>query len=209
MEKERRTKTLMIVVLLIVITGLTIAFAALSSIVKINGATIVSPFDMNYSFADTWHQLPGYHAVEGIYDGKSTNAENTTMSLSDDKKTLLISTKLRLPGDYTKMYAVIENNGQISGIVQNVEYGTPVCTSDTGNKADEKLVCDNISYTDVTIVEADKADGGEFELKPGLELTASSYMMGFNITLSGDMTSVPSSNVSVSNLSIKLNVVQK
>ena len=209
MEKERRTKTFVIVVLLIVIAGLTIAFAALSSIVKINGATIVSPFDMNYSFTDTWNQLPGYYAVEGVYDGKSTAEKNTTMSLSDDKKTLLISTKLRLPGDYTRMYAVIKNNEQISGSVQSVEYGTPVCTSDTGNKADEKLVCDNISYTDVSIVEADKADGGEFELKPGLELTASSYMLGFRITLSSDMTSVPSSNVSVSNLSIKLNVVQK
>lgn len=209
MEKERRKKTFVIVVLLIVIAGLSIAFAALSSIIKINGATIVSPFDMNYRFADTWYQLPGYGFTEGIYNGERADEKNTTMSLSDDKKTLLISTKLRLPGDYTKMYAVIEDKGQISGIIESVEYGTPVCTSDTGNKTDEKLVCDNISYTDIDMVAEKSGDGVDVDLKPGLELTADSYILGFRITLSSDMTSVPSSNVSVSNLSIKLNVVQK
>ena len=37
MEKERRTKALVIVVLLIVFMGLTIAFAALSTTLNING----------------------------------------------------------------------------------------------------------------------------------------------------------------------------
>ena len=37
MEKERRTKALVIVVLLIVIAGLTVAFAALSTTLNING----------------------------------------------------------------------------------------------------------------------------------------------------------------------------
>ena len=37
MEKERRTKALVIVVLLIVVAGLTVAFAALSTTLNING----------------------------------------------------------------------------------------------------------------------------------------------------------------------------
>ena len=37
MEKERRTKALVIVVLLVVIAGLTVAFAALSATLNING----------------------------------------------------------------------------------------------------------------------------------------------------------------------------
>ena len=37
MEKERRTKALVIVVLLVVVAGLTVAFAALSATLKING----------------------------------------------------------------------------------------------------------------------------------------------------------------------------
>ena len=37
MEKERRTKALVVVVLLIVVAGLTIAFAALSTTLNING----------------------------------------------------------------------------------------------------------------------------------------------------------------------------
>ena len=37
MEKERRTKALVVVVLLIVIAGLTVAFAALSTTLNING----------------------------------------------------------------------------------------------------------------------------------------------------------------------------
>ena len=37
MEKERRTKALVVVVLLIVVAGLTVAFAALSATLNING----------------------------------------------------------------------------------------------------------------------------------------------------------------------------
>lgn len=96
----------------------------------------------------------------------------------------------------------------------------PVCTSETGNEEDAKLVCDNLI---IKLIHYDLTgnDLGNLPLlNIGEELLASKSMhmedhytvsdaYGLFVQLDESLEKVPSSNVTVSNLGIKMKYVQK
>ena len=112
MEKERRTKALVIVVLLVVIAGLTVAFAALSTTLNINGTAYLDAAKWGIRFENLSSPTKiGSATTTGTAKIEETKAaEITDMNVN-----------LSIPGDKI-VYAVdLVNKGTINAKIDNIE----------------------------------------------------------------------------------------
>ena len=112
MEKERRTKALVIVVLLIVIAGLTIAFAALSTTLNINGTA--------YLDAAKW----GIRFENLSSPTKIGSATTTgTAKIEETKAAEIngINVSLSTPGDKVTYTVDLVNKGTINAKIDKIE----------------------------------------------------------------------------------------
>ena len=112
MEKERRTKALVIVVLLIVIAGLTIAFAALSATLNINGTAYLDAAKWGIRFENLSSPTKiGSATTTGTAKIEETKAaEITGMNVS-----------LSTPGDKVTYTVDLVNKGTINAKIDKIE----------------------------------------------------------------------------------------
>ena len=112
MEKERRTKALVIVVLLIVVAGLTIAFAALSTTLNINGTAYLDASKWGIRFENLSSPTKiGSATTTGTAKIEETKAaEITDMNVS-----------LSIPGDKITYTVDLVNKGTINAKIDNIE----------------------------------------------------------------------------------------
>ena len=112
MEKERRTKALVIVVLLIVIAGLTVAFAALSTTLNINGTAYLDAAKWGIRFENLSSPTKiGSATTTGTAKIEETKAaEITDMNVS-----------LSIPGDKVVYTVDLVNKGTINAKIDNIE----------------------------------------------------------------------------------------
>lgn len=126
MEKERKIKVLSLVALIVAVLGLTVAFAALSQTLTINGTASVDAanwdvrfesLDGTYNVSPTLSRTPG--STEVLY------AEN--LEISEDGSTAnVVGVLLGRPGDYATYDFKISNKGTIDAKISNIEENTPV-----------------------------------------------------------------------------------
>ena len=138
MEKERRTKALVIVVLLIVIAGLTVAFAALSTTLNINGTAYLDAAKWGIKFENLSSPTKiGSATTTGtakIEENKSAEITGINVSLSN-------------PGDKVTYTVDLVNEGTINAKIDNIEktvltseqqkYLTFKITDKSGNEVSE------------------------------------------------------------------------
>ena len=112
MEKERRTKALVIVVLLILIAGLTIAFAALSTTLNINGTAYLDAAKWGIRFENLSSPTKiGSATTTGTAKIEETKAaEITGMNVS-----------LSTPGDKVTYTVDLVNKGTINAKIDKIE----------------------------------------------------------------------------------------
>ena len=112
MEKERRTKALVVVVLLIVIAGLTVAFAALSATLNINGTAYLDAAKWGIRFENLSSPTKiGSATTTGTAKIEETKAaEITDMNVS-----------LSIPGDKIVYTVDLVNKGTINAKIDNIE----------------------------------------------------------------------------------------
>ena len=112
MEKERRTKALVVVVLLIVIAGLTVAFAALSTTLNINGTAYLDAAKWGIRFENLSSPTKiGSATTTGTAKIEETKAaEITGMNVS-----------LSTPGDKVTYTVDLVNKGTINAKIDNIE----------------------------------------------------------------------------------------
>ena len=112
MEKERRTKALVVVVLLIVIAGLTVAFAALSTTLNINGTAYLDAAKWGIRFENLSSPTKiGSATTTGTAKIEETKAaEITDMNVS-----------LSIPGDKIVYTVDLVNKGTINAKIDNIE----------------------------------------------------------------------------------------
>ena len=112
MEKERRTKALVIVVLLIVVAGLTVAFAALSTTLNINGTAYLDAAKWGIKFENLSSPTKiGSATTTGTAKIEETKAaEITGMNVS-----------LSTPGDKVTYTVDLVNEGTINAKIDNIE----------------------------------------------------------------------------------------
>ena len=112
MEKERRTKALVVVVLLIVVAGLTVAFAALSTTLNINGTAYLDAAKWGIRFENLSSPTKiGSATTTGTAKIEETKAAEITG----------LNVSLSIPGDKI-VYAVdLVNKGTINAKIDNIE----------------------------------------------------------------------------------------
>ncbi|MFR5756561.1 MAG: hypothetical protein ACLUD7_03910 [Lachnospiraceae bacterium] len=112
MEKERRTKALVVVVLLIVVAGLTIAFAALSTTLNINGTAYLDAAKWGIRFENLSEPVKlGTAAVTGTAEIEETKSAEITG----------INVSLSTPGDKVTYTVDLVNKGTINAKIDNIE----------------------------------------------------------------------------------------
>ena len=112
MEKERRTKTLVIVVLLIVVAGLTIAFAALSTTLNINGTAYLDAAKWGIKFENLSEPV----SIE-------TATVTGTAKIEESKSAEIngINVSLSTPGDKVTYTVDLVNKGTINAKIDKIE----------------------------------------------------------------------------------------
>ncbi len=124
MEKERKVKVLSIAALLVAVLGLTVAFAALSQTLIINGSANVNTATWDVHFAKTSDK-----ATE--VEGAATFTEPTLSGTAIEN----FSATLTKPGDSVTYYFDIVNNGTVDAVVSsyNFSYGYTKCLGERSN----------------------------------------------------------------------------
>ena len=112
MEKERRTKALVIVVMLIVVAGLTVAFAALSTTLNINGTAYLDAAKWGIKFENLSSPTKiGSATTTGTAKIEETKAAEITG----------INVSLSTPGDKVTYTVDLVNEGTINAKIDNIE----------------------------------------------------------------------------------------
>ncbi len=193
MEKERKIKTLSVIALIVAILGLTVAFAALSTTLKINGTAGVN--------AATWD----IH-FENLNPGQVTGSAviNQEPEIGGEKSTTIgdYDVTITKPGDSVLFTFDVKNAGTIDASLSELTKSLkPVCTSNSGISEDETIVCDGLTYTltytdnDLPVAKSDTLNQGETK--------------NLSLKLAFDSDKVPSDDVEISDLGITLQYVQK
>ena len=112
MEKQRREKALVVVVLLVVIAGLTVAFAALSSSLNINGTAYLDAAKWGIRFEN----LSSPTRV-----GKATTTGTAKIEESKAAEITDMNVSLMVPGDKIVYTVDLVNKGTINAKIDNIE----------------------------------------------------------------------------------------
>ncbi len=188
MEKERKIKVLSVAALLVAVLGLTVAFAALSQTLTINGSATVNTATWDIHFNNLSEPtLTGDAAV-------------TTAPTIDTKGTTIgnYALKLTKPGDSVTYTFDVVNSGTINAkITDLVKADTPTCTG-TGDSttADAKVICDGLTYT------LTYTDGGAAVAKD--DTLNANETKNLTLELSFESDSLPANDVEISNLGITI-----
>ena len=112
MEKERRTKALVIVVMLIVVAGLTVAFAALSTTLNINGTAYLDAAKWGIKFEN----LSSPTKI-----GSATTTGTAKIEETKSAEINGINVSLSTPGDKVTYTVDLVNKGTINAKIDNIE----------------------------------------------------------------------------------------
>lgn len=192
-QKTKKIASTFILILVVSIISLTIAYAALSETLTISGSGTVNASNWDINVANST-----------VYSNKSTgSATFTTPTISGT--TISYSVSLTKPGDSVTLYFDVTNDGDILGEITSIVNSTPTCTSATGNTSDATLVCNNLqitmTYADGTAVSVgDVINTDSYRCTTGTTSGWSKTYIKLVISLNSNMSSVPTSQVTLSNL---------
>lgn len=203
MEKERKIRTLSLVALVVAVLGLTVAFAALTQTLTIEGTAEVKGAKWSVKFAN----LSTSNKVGGATVEKETGTETEkTAKIVGDTTIELPKITLTKPGDTVSYTFDVVNDGTIDAKITAIptyEKTITATASDASvNAADKKLVEDNLIFT------LTYENGTEVALNDELLNGGNSKKMKITIGY-GDTTSIPTNDVEISNLKVTLTYGQK
>ncbi len=183
-------KKIAIVALIMSITGLSMAFAALSQTLTIDGSATVNISGWSLNFANL---------QDVVLSGSTT--ENRVPTLSS-RSTSITNFDLTFynQNDTATYFFDIMNSGTINALISEVLFSNPVCTGTGANKeADELLVCSNLTFTLTYVGGAndglDVAIGDEYD---------SGVSKNVKLTISYDSATKPSELVEITNLGLTM-----
>lgn len=122
MEKDRKIKFLSIAALLVAVLGLTIAFAALSQTLTINGSAAVDTASWDIHFEKT-------SGKETEVKGAATFTEPTLSGTKIEN----FSATLTKPGDSVTYYFDIVNKGTVDAQIENYDFPTALVDCKANN----------------------------------------------------------------------------
>lgn len=202
MYKRRNTKNFILISLIVAITCLSIGFAAISTVLDINGTGNVasSSFDVHFEDLSMSSKTSTTTIVEAPTIKNGTEISDFDVTFAQ-------------PGDYVSYDFYIVNEGTYDAEDSVVNVPTPTCTG-TGTNAttDAKNVCDYLTYELNTVLGSDTLpfDGyvlyaQDHGLEPPLHVRLTlTYDKDKQVTAD----KLPKSAVNISNLDIQIKYVQ-
>ena len=182
MEKERRTKALVVVVLLIVIAGLTVAFAALSTTLNINGTAYLDSAKWGIKFEN----LSSPTKIGG-----ATTTGTAKIEESKSAEITGINVSLSTPGDKVVYTVDLVNEGTINAKIDKIEK--------------TKLTSGQQKYLTFKVTDKDGIEVSEGDILSAGETRSLTITIEFIKDLTKE--DLPASTSTIS-LSYKLNFVQ-
>ena len=182
MEKERRTKALVVVVLLIVIAGLTIAFAALSTTLNINGTAYLDAAKWGIKFENL---------SEPVKVGTATTTGTAKIEETKSAEINGINVSLSTPGDKVVYTVDLVNEGTINAKIDKIEK--------------TKLTSGQQKYLTFKVTDKDGIEVSEGDILSAGETRSLTITIEFIKDLTKE--DLPASTSTIS-LSYKLNFVQ-
>ena len=190
MEKERRTKALAVVVLLIVVAGLTVAFAALSATLNINGTAYLDAAKWGIKFEN----LSSPTKI-----GSATTTGTAKIEEAKSASITGINVSLSTPGDKVTYTVDLVNEGTINAKIDNIEktvltseqqrYLTFKVTDKNGNEVSEGDVLSAGETRNLTITIEFIKDLTKEDLPTSTSTISLSYKLNFVQTDEKDTTS--------------------
>lgn len=194
MEKNGKTKNIVLAVLLVAVVTLSIAYAALSATLTINGqATVKAGTAWNVHFQEksgqdaicTASSKSGESATAEIKTPGTLNADGTSFSG--------LTVDFKKPGDKVVCTWEVTNAGSINAKLTDVTIGTPTST-DTG----WSTISDKITYT-LTVDGSAPAVGN-----PLPATTGNTKTVVYTVAFSDTATELPASDVTINGLGATL-----
>lgn len=185
-RSSNNMKSLVLVVLVVAICGLSVAYALLSTTLSISGSTKVSAASWGIKFKN----LSGSNVGGATY----TLPTLSDTALSDYE---IILTK---PGDSVTFAFDIVNEGTIAAAITSFVKNTPTCSGVAGSTTgttDAPLVCNNITYS------LTYADGTPVAINDTLA-AGETKSVKLSLTYNSNAASLPSNDVAISNLDITI-----
>ena len=180
MEKERRTKALVVVVLLIVVAGLTVAFAALSTTLNINGTAYLDAAKWGIRFEN----LSSPTKI-----GSATTTGTAKIEETKSAEITGINVSLSTPGDKVAYTVDLVNKGTINAKIDNIEktvltseqqrYLTFKVTDNEGNEIKEGIILSAGELKKITITIEFIKDLAKEDLPTSTSTISLSYKLNF------------------------------
>ena len=198
MEKQRTIRMLALATVFVAVLGLTVAFAAMSRTLNINGTAEVDNSKWDVHFATNEDGSINMDEWQNNYLSETGNGKLTKLPIISSTTVNDFEVTLTKPDDEVKLGFVIKNDGTMNAKLSDIEIKEPVCTSLT-NPADAEIVCNNLYYnvSDYMFENYDENKIGTVIGKNG------EYDYVF-ITLGYQGNELPSDDVKISNLGVTL-----
>ena len=198
MEKERKTKTLATVALIVAVLGLTVAFAAMSTTLTINGTAEVNTASWDIHFENLSSAVTTGDATETTAPTIQTGADSKPNTKIGDFKI-----QLTKPGDSVTYTFDVVNDGTIDAKLGTLTMGTPQCTSNAEPTVenDATIVCDGLTY------ELTYTDGGAPVAQDDTLNKGETKNLTLKLAFDGD--ALPTDDVAISGLDITMIYNQK
>lgn len=206
MEKNTRTKNILLIVLLVAVLTLSISYAALSQTLYINSEAVVGnkANSWNVKFTAATCSATGYAVVTHGFN------ETQTTSLSG-----LVGT-LKAPGDTVTCEITVSNAGAIDAELddfdlQDSQTQITITGSGTSKTADENLVANSLNYTLVYKAGGTAtydSDAGNVPASGDKLAAGSNRKLTLTIELDEDLDDLPENDVTFSNLKTTFLYVQ-
>ena len=210
MEKERKIKTLSLVALIVAILGLTVAFAALSQTLTINGTASINSATWDIHFENLVRSTKGDATINGEPTLNSTTISGIDVTLTK-------------PNDGVVFLVDIVNDGTIDAKVESIEVSelctlsSPVESCDWDNdgevtETDIQKVNDNLAFVtgyndDSTSIKVnDTLNAGETK-KIGIAIAYYKLIEGDTLQYE-ESTELPARDLQFNDLSVTINYVQ-
>ena len=139
MEKTRKIKIISLCALLVAVLGLTVAFAALSQTLTINGSAAVDAASWDIHFEKT-------SGKETEVKGAATFTEPTLSGTTIEN----FSATLTKPGDSVTYYFDIVNNGTVDAVVSSYDF--PLAIRECANNNNAYSYCINLDFNSDNII---------------------------------------------------------
>lgn len=208
MEKERKIKVLSLVALVVAVLGLTVAFAALSQTLTINGTANVDAASWDIHFENL--------SDINIHSTGNTVIENNPPTLYENTIEN-INVSISTPGDYLDYMVDVVNDGSIDAKVSSVDI-SPLCTLDSPV---ESCDWDNngiVSQEDVNLVNQNIMFAYGFSSEDGSSAVntipkeilepGNRIQLGIFLSFNNNANELPKRNLEFKNLSVTINYVQ-